>query len=257
MFLFQKAIDILKVRKSDAVKVIAIMILCHLLNTVMQQLLYFFGLSDIAFINLVTFPVSLLLTFISIVLSLGIERLLVFSQQPCHAIGEVFRAGYKYFWRVFGVLALLVGFCVAQIICIVIIFNMILGLEPIDGIYYSIFFAVISLLLIKYMYFVPAQIIVYNRKISESIKNVKYYRSREINLFVLLCLFVHVLMQGAFYMRHYFMVRGSVLYIVSTACQTVIVVPTTFFLSLVAVLYVYRQFCSEQADSLQKPVGLE
>ena len=244
--MIQKAIDILKIRKSDAIKVIAIILFCRFLYSVMTPLLNAFGLEDVAFTKLMTLPISFLLIFLPMILSLGFERLIVFFPDSQTILSECLKTGYKYFWRVFGFLVLLLILCFVLTFPLSIILKMIFALSPLAGLHVRIAFALAILLLVKYLYFIPAQIIVYDRSILASVSNMKSYRSKEINQFILLCLAIHASLLITSNVISFFLVRNSLPYVISMTCQTVVATPILFLLGLVAVLYVHRQFLSEQ-----------
>ena len=190
--MIQKAIEILKVRKSDAIKVIAIVIFFHILELAIKLLLNLFGLADVAFVKFVTLPVFLLLTFVPMIISLGFQRSAVFCSQFQYALSELLKTGYKYFWRILVFLVLLLILCLVLMFPLSIILKIILASSPLVGLHVRIAFALAILLLVKYFYFVPAQIIVYDRSILVSVSNMNSYRSKEVNQFILLCLAIHV-----------------------------------------------------------------
>ena len=206
--MIQKAIDILKVRKSDAIKVIVIVIFFHILESMIKLLLNIFGLADVAFVKFLSLPVFLFLTFVPMILFLGFQRSVVFCSRSQRTLSEFFRIGYKYFWRVLVFLILLVILCFILSILVSMVLGMIEGSEPAAGFYFRIAFPLTFLLLIKYFYFVPAQIIVYNRSISQSVSNMKSYRIREIKQFILLCLAIHVSLLITSNMISFFLVRN-------------------------------------------------
>lgn len=246
--MIHKAIEILKARKSDAIKVIAVTVLCGSLNAVITPLFNMFSVGEIAFVKFIRPLVFLLLFSIPMILSLGFDRSVVFDSQFRHTFAEFSKMGYKYFWRVFGFSALWFGLTIVLAILMAMVSNGIFG-RAIDNFYYSILTSLVHLLLIKYMYLVPAQIVVYDRSISESIKNVKYYQSREIKRFVLLCLAVNISLAILSNLTFFFMTHDSIPYVIYMICQTVVSAPMMFFLGVVAVLHVYEKFCSDSVVS--------
>jgi len=242
--MIQKAIDILKLRKSDAILVIVIMVICHASRSMMTPLLSLLGPKALIVTGLITMPISLLLIIVPIIFSLGFYRLAVFCPESPHKLCEYFSVGYKYFWKVLGFMFLLVIICVILAIPLAIVLRMFLNLE-----FSAIFFTSVPYLMlvfVKYLYFIPAQIVVYNRGIFESVSKIKHFRGKEINLFIGLCLALRIIMLIIPNAVCHFMAHDYVPYIVVTICEITFGTIVLFLLGLIAVLYVHRQFMAEQ-----------
>ena len=125
-----------------------------------------------------------------------------------------------------------------------IVFGMFLDLE-FSAIYFTSV-PYLMLVFVKYLYFIPAQIVVYNRSIFESVSKIKHFRGKEINFFIGLCLALRIIMLIISNVVCHFMTHYSVSHIIATICQIVVGTIVLFLLDLIAVLYVHRQFMAEQ-----------
>ena len=242
--MIQKAIDILKLRKSDAILVIVIMVICHASRSMMTPLLSLLGPKALIVTGLITMPISLLLIIVPIIFSLGFYRLTIFCSESPHKLCEYFSVGYKYFWKVFGFMLSLTLLCLVLAVSLAIVLSTFLDLD---------FYIIVSeiapyliLLFAKYLYFIPAQIVVYNRSIFESVSKIKHFRGKEINFFIGLCLALRIIMLIISNVVCHFMTHYSVSHIIATICQIVVGTIVLFLLDLIAVLYVHRQFMAEQ-----------
>ena len=242
--MFQKAIDILRSRKSDASLVIVIMVICHASRSMMTPLLSSLGPKALIVTGLITMPISLLLIIVPIIFSLGFYRLTIFCPESPHKLCEYFSVGYKYFWKVFGFMLSLTLLCLVLAVSLAIVLSTFLDLD---------FYIIVSeiapyliLLFAKYLYFIPAQIVVYNRSIFESVSKIKHFRGKEINFFIGLCLALRIIMLIIPNAVCHFMAHYSVSHIIATICQIVVGTIVLFLLDLIAVLYVHRQFLSEE-----------
>lgn len=247
--MIQKTIDILRTRKTDTLLVMCIVLFCHLLLTLIWPLAAFFDLGEIVFLKGLMLLFSFGLIAVPLILFSGFERLLVFSPHSSLSLKNSIKVGSKYFLRILSFFALLFG-SVILLGFLLGLFASLLNGHIIDNTYNQLCFNAAFLLLLKYAYLVPAQIIVHDRSLKDSIIYTRYYHGKAINLFVLLCVAVHVLILTTSSIVFIYVSYGSLSYVVFMACKTIIETPVFLFLGLMAVLHV--DACSSEKQTCRR-----